>query len=145
MNSRATTFRNEQVQQAAGQVQTADNIETMGTASYVHTFSSNALADFRVMSRDNSIGFNSNPESTPIEVFQQNFFNEEYFKGTATITHGRNEWKFGFESDNTFLNENFRYHITDRTSLTTIPQSILLSRESGPISNNPYSCRTRSA
>jgi TonB-dependent Receptor Plug Domain len=106
---------NEQVQQSAGQVQTADNIETMGVASYVHTFSSNALADFRVMSRDNSIGFNSNPESTPIEVFQQNFFNEEYFKGTATITHGRNEWKFGFESDNTFLNENFRYHITDPT------------------------------
>ena len=50
-----------------------------------------------------------------IEVFQQNFFNEEYFKGTATITRGRNEWKFGFESDNTFLNENFRYHITDPT------------------------------
>ncbi|MGA9495816.1 MAG: TonB-dependent receptor [Terriglobales bacterium] len=104
---------NEQVQQAAGQIQTADNIETMGIASYVHTFSPQALADFRVMARDNSIGFNSNPESTPIEVFQQNFFNEEYFKGTATITHGRNEWKFGFESDNTFLNENFRYHITD--------------------------------
>ncbi|HKM85412.1 MAG TPA: carboxypeptidase regulatory-like domain-containing protein, partial [Terriglobales bacterium] len=77
---------NEQVQQAAGQIQTADNIETMGIASYQHTFSSNAIADFRVMARDNSIGFNSNPESTPIEVFQQNFFNEEYFKGSATIT-----------------------------------------------------------
>jgi len=106
---------NEQVQQAAGQRQTADNIETMGIASYVHTFSSDALADFRVMARNNALGFNSNSESTPIEVFQQNFFNEIYFKGTATITHGRNEWKFGFESDNTFLNENFRYHITDPT------------------------------
>jgi hypothetical protein len=104
---------NEQVQQAAGQRQTADNIETMGIASYVHTFSSNALADFRVMARNNAIGFNSNPESTPIEAFQQNSFNEAYFKGTATITRGRNEWKFGFESDSTFLNENFRYHITD--------------------------------
>ena len=106
---------NEQVQEANGQLQTANNIETMGIASYVHTFSPNALADFRVMARDNSIGFNSNSESTPIEVFQQNFFNEEYFKGSATITHGRNEWKFGFESDNTFLHENFRYHITDPT------------------------------
>jgi hypothetical protein len=104
---------NEQVQQAAGQRQTADNIETMGIASYVHTFSSDALADFRVMARNNAIGFNSNPESTPIEAFQQNSFNEAYFKGTATITRGRNEWKFGFESDSTFLNENFRYHITD--------------------------------
>ena len=106
---------NEQVQQANGQRQTADNLETMGIASYQHTFSSNALADFRTMVRSNDIGFNSNPDSTPIEVFQTNFFREAYFKGTATISHGRNEWKFGFESDNTFLNENFRYHITDPT------------------------------
>jgi hypothetical protein len=104
---------NELLQQAAGQRQTADNVETMGIASYQHTFSSDASADFRAMARDNANGFNSNPESTPIEVFQQNFFREAYFKGTATIVHGRNEWKFGFESDNTFLNENLRYHITD--------------------------------
>jgi len=104
---------NEQVQQAAGQRQTADNIETMGIASYQHTFSSNALADFRTMVRDNDIDFNSNPQSTPIEVFQHNFFREAYFRGTATLHRGRHEWKFGFESDNTFLNENFRYHITD--------------------------------
>jgi hypothetical protein len=106
---------NEQVQQAAGQRQTADNIETMGIASYTHSFSSNALADFRTMVRDNANDFNSNPNSDPIEVFQQNFFREAYFKGSATIDHGRHEVKFGFESDNTFLNENFRYHITDPT------------------------------
>ena len=106
---------NEQVQQANGQLQTADNIETMGIASYQHTFSSNAVADFRAMVRDNSTDFNSNADSTPIEVFQGNFFREAYFRGTATVTRGRNEWKLGFESDNTFLNENFRYHITDPT------------------------------
>ncbi len=106
---------NEQVQEANGQLQNADNIETMGIASYQHTFSSNAVADFRTMVRDNDIGFNSNPESTPIEVFQHNFFRDAYFRGTTTITRGRNEWKFGFESDNLFLNENFRYHITDPT------------------------------
>ena len=104
---------NEQVQETAGQRQTADNIETMGIASYQHTFSSNALADFRTMVRDNSIDFNSNPQSIPIELFQANFFRELYFRGTATINRGRHEWKIGFESDNTFLNENFRYHITD--------------------------------
>jgi hypothetical protein len=106
---------NEQVQEAAGQVQTADNIETMGIASYQHTFSSNAVADFRTMVRDNETGFHSNADSDPIEVFQQNFFREAYFKGTETINRGRNEWKFGLESDNLFLNENFRYHITDPT------------------------------
>ena len=106
---------NELVQQTNGQIQTADNLETMGIASYQHTFSSNGLADFRTMVRDNEIGFNSNAESDPIAVFQQNSFREAYFRGTTTITRGRNEWKFGFESDNLFLNENFRYHITDPT------------------------------
>ena len=106
---------NEQIQEASGQLQTADNIETMGIASYRHTFSSNAVADFRGMVRDNAIDYNSNANSNPIEVFQSNFFREGYFKGTETITHGRNEWKFGIESDNLFLNENFRYHITDPT------------------------------
>ncbi len=106
---------NELVQQAAGQLQQADNIETMGTMSYQHTFSSNAVADFRGMVRDNANDFNSNPQSTPIEVFQHNRFREGYFKGTATVHHGRNEWKFGAESDNTFLHENFSYIITDPT------------------------------
>jgi hypothetical protein len=104
---------NEQVQQAAGQRQTADNLETMGIASYQHTFSSQALADFRAMVRDNANNFNSNQYSTPIEVFQHNWFREAYFRGTVTLDRGRNEWKFGVESDNTFLNENFRYIITD--------------------------------
>ncbi len=106
---------NEQVQQAAGQRQTADNFETMGIATYQHTFSSDAVADFHAMVRDNSNDFSSNPESTPIEVFQHNWFREGYFKGTVTIDHGRNEWKAGFESDNMFLNENFNYIITDPT------------------------------
>jgi hypothetical protein len=29
------------------------------------------------------------------------------------VDHGRQEWKFGVESDNTFLNENLNYNITD--------------------------------
>ena len=106
---------NEQLQQAAGQRQTADNLETMGVAAYQRTFSPHAVADLRGMIRDNANGFNSNDNSTPIEVFQRNSFREGYFKATATVDHGRHEWKFGAESDNTFLNENFRYHITDPT------------------------------
>jgi hypothetical protein len=106
---------NEQVQQAVGQRQTADNVETMGIASYQHAFSSHAVADFRGMARDNANDFNSNANSTPIEVFQHNSFREGYFKATATADHGRHEWKVGVESDNTFLNENFNYSITDPT------------------------------
>ncbi len=106
---------NEMLQQLAGQRQTADNIETMGIATYQHTFSSHVVADFRVMVRDNANDFNSNAASTPIEVFQHNWFREGYVKGTLTAVHGRHEWKVGFESDNIFLNENFRYAITDPT------------------------------
>lgn len=106
---------NEQVQQVAGQLQTADNIETMGIVSYQHTFSSNMLADLRGMVRDNANDFYSNPNSTPIELLQHNRFREGYFKGSVTISHGRHEIKAGAESDNLFLHENFHYNITDPT------------------------------
>ncbi len=104
---------NEQVQETAGQLQNADNFETMGTIAYTHTFSSHVVADFRGMGRDSSNDFYSNPESTPIEVFQHNRFREIYFKGAVTVNRGRNEWKAGVESDNIFLHENFSYIITD--------------------------------
>ena len=84
---------NEQLQQAAGQLQTAANIETMGIVSYQHTFSSNMLADFRGMVRDNANDFYSNANSTPIEILQHNRFREGYFKGNITISHGRHEIK----------------------------------------------------
>jgi hypothetical protein len=95
----------------ACQRQTADNFETMGIIAYEHTFSSNVVADFRGMVRDNSNDFDSNANSTPILVFQKNWFREGYFKGSITINHGRHEIKAGVESDNIFLNENFRYII----------------------------------
>jgi TonB-dependent Receptor Plug Domain len=106
---------NEQEQQAASQLQTADNIETMGVVSYQHTFSSNMLADLRGMVRDNVNDFYSNANATPIEILQHNSFCEEYFKGSVTISHGRHEFKAGVESDNLIVHENFNYHITDPT------------------------------
>jgi hypothetical protein len=106
---------NELVQQAAGQLQTADNFETMGIVSYRHTFSSHAVANLRGMVRDNANDFNSNANSTPIEVFQHNRFREGYFKGDITINHGRHEIKAGVESDNIFLHENLSYIISDPT------------------------------
>ena len=42
-----------------------------------------------------------------------------------------NEWKFGFESDAIFLNENLRYHITDPTQFdpdTPIDFSFIANR-----------------
>jgi len=95
------------------QRQDANNFETMGIASYRHIFSSNVVGDFRGMVRNNANNFYSNALSTPIILFQHNWFDEGYFVGMVTIDHGRNEWKMGVESDNTFLHENFNYNITD--------------------------------
>jgi len=106
---------NEQVQQAAGQLQNADNFETMGTASYQHIFSPNVVGDLRGMMRDNSGDLFSNALSTPVIAFQHNDFREGYFKGTISIHRGRHEWKAGAESDVTFLHERFGDVITDFT------------------------------
>ncbi len=103
---------NELIQQAAGQRQNADNIETMGIASYQHVFSADAMAQLSGMVRDNSSDFYSNPESTPVYVGQHNSFRDGYFKGVFTLNRGRQEWKGGVESDNAFLHENTCYAIT---------------------------------
>jgi outer membrane cobalamin receptor len=104
---------NEQVQQAAGQLQNGDNFETIGTASYQHIFSPNVIADLRGMVRDTSNDLFSNPLSTPVIAFQHNYFREGYFKGAVSIHRGRHEIKAGIESDNTFLHERFKSAITD--------------------------------
>ena len=104
---------NEQIQQSAGQLQTAGNFETMGIVSYQHIFSPSAVGDLRAMIRDNSNNFDSNANSTPIAITQRNWFREAYFKGSLTFSRGHHEWKIGAESDNTFLNENLAYLITD--------------------------------
>ncbi|HEY6467088.1 MAG TPA: carboxypeptidase regulatory-like domain-containing protein, partial [Candidatus Acidoferrales bacterium] len=69
---------NENLQQAAGQLQTADNFEDMGIISYEHIFSSHAVADIHAMVRDNADDFYSNENSTPALLTQHNFFREGY-------------------------------------------------------------------
>ncbi|MGA9980505.1 MAG: TonB-dependent receptor [Candidatus Sulfotelmatobacter sp.] len=94
------------------QLQTADNFETIGFASYRHIFSPNVLLDVRAMGRDNSNDFYSNPSSWPIIIFQHNYFKEGYFGASISIHHGHQEWKAGIESDNMFLHENYSDTIT---------------------------------
>jgi hypothetical protein len=92
-----------------GQLQTGDNFESMGIATYQHSFSPDAMGWLRFMARGNSSDFNSNPESWPLIATQHNYFNDIYFNGSVAIHHGRNEWKVGVESDNIFLHENTAY------------------------------------
>lgn len=104
---------NEQVQENAGQLQDGSNFETMGTVAYQHIFPPDVVADLRGMVRSNSDSLTSNSSSTPIIALLRNDSREIYFKGTVSVHHGRQEWKAGVESDNTFLHENFSDFITN--------------------------------
>ncbi len=106
---------NEQIQQAAGQVQHRDTFETLGILSYQHIFSERLLADFRFMMRSDTDALDSNPQSTPIIAFQDRGFREEYLKGTVSYHRGRHEFKAGFEGDFANLREGFSDVITDPT------------------------------
>lgn len=107
---------NEQLQQAAGQVQHRDTFETLGIASYQHIFTEHLLADFRFMMRSDTDALGSNPESTPIVAFQDRGFGEEYLKGSVSYHRGHHEFKTGFEADFTHLREAFSDIITCQQS-----------------------------
>ncbi|MGB8536122.1 MAG: TonB-dependent receptor plug domain-containing protein [Acidobacteriaceae bacterium] len=94
-----------------GQLQTGGNFETMGSASYQHVFSSDAIGWLRFMARDNNNNFQSNPASWPLIATQHNDFKEVYFNGSGSVRHGRHEFKAGVESDAIFLHENTSYVI----------------------------------
>jgi outer membrane cobalamin receptor len=104
---------NEFLQQAAGQLQDRSSNETIGILSYQHVFSSNVLGDFRLMSRDDSSGLSSNPQSTPIIAGQQRSVREVYAKGNISIHHGIHEIKAGADMDYGSIHEQFNYAITD--------------------------------
>ncbi len=106
---------NELVQQQAGQVQNGDNFETLSTMSYQHVLSPDSLVTLAGMVRDKASDLYSYVNPTPIAAFQHNSFREGYFKADVSLHRGRQEFKAGLESDNTFLHEAFQYNITDPT------------------------------
>ncbi len=71
----------------------ATTLKRMGSISYQHIFSSDAIGTLRGMARDNSNDFYSNPESWPLIATHHNDFKEIYFNGSLSIHHGRQEFK----------------------------------------------------
>jgi hypothetical protein len=121
---------NEHIQQQAGQLQTGDNFETIGTANYQHIFSPNLLGNLVGMVRDNANDLYSNQQSVPIIATSHNDFREGYFKGTVSFHHANQEFKAGLETDNTFLHEDFSYLITDPTQFDDgTPQSLTFKQQ----------------
>jgi hypothetical protein len=119
---------NELVQQQAGQLQTGDNFETMGTVRYQHIISPDSLVTLAGMVRDNANDLFSNENSTPIIATQHNDFREGYFKAAYSLHYRNQEFKAGVEADTAFLHENFEYNITDPTQFD----------ESTPVSPAPF-------
>ncbi len=106
---------NEQLQQAAGQRQDRDTLETAGSAGYQHIFSPDVLANLVLMVRDDTTHLSSNPASTPILAAQDRGYRESYLKATISANRGRQEWKAGAEADFIDIHEQFSDLITDPT------------------------------
>ncbi len=104
---------NEIVQQQAGQRQDRDNFEAALQLRYQHIFSANVLGDFSAMARDITAGLWSNDLATPIIAAQDRGYREEYVKGVISVHAGRNEVKFGAESDYASIQESLSYLITN--------------------------------
>lgn len=104
---------NELLQNAAGQQQCRRATENLGTATYEHVVSENALADFRFMFRQASAALSSNQSSTPIIANQKRNTREAYGKATVSSQHGMQNLKAGVEIDYSPIEEQFSYRITN--------------------------------
>jgi hypothetical protein len=104
---------NENLQQQAGQVQTGDDLETIGSASYQRLLSPQAVLNTQGMLRDGQHHLYSNDDSTPIFATQYNYFRQVYFAASLSLDRGRHSWKGGVEADSSSLHENFQDVITD--------------------------------
>ena len=130
---------NELLQQQNGQEQSGDNFETMGTVRFQHVASADTLYTLAGMVRDNANDLSSNPASTPIIAFERNHFREGYFTGSVSAHRGRQELKAGVESDNTLLEENFNYTITDPTQFDPgTPPSLSFSAHRPDLEQSAY-------
>jgi len=103
---------NEQVQQAAGQRQERQNEETAGQIAYQHIFFSTWLGSLQARVRDLSANLQSNPESTPIEAFQERGFRDGYVGGSVDAVFPHHELKAGADAIYSAVHEAFSYLIT---------------------------------
>ncbi len=103
---------NELLQEENGQRQHRNNQEVSGQIAYDHTFSSRVLATVQGRVRDSDAGLDSNPLSTPMEVFQDRGFREGYWSGTVAAAFKHHEMKAGVDGLDSFIHEGFSYHIT---------------------------------
>jgi outer membrane cobalamin receptor len=114
---RQTAFQvpNENLQQAAGQLQNRNAPEDLGQVAWTHEFSPRLLLNIRAVVEDLSANLWSNESSTPIIVFQQRGFRRSYLNTNLSGHFGHHDIKVGADAIYAPVSEALQYQITDPT------------------------------
>ncbi len=104
---------NENLQEAAGQIQNRDAPEDIGQASWAHEFSAQMLLNVRAVVEDLSANLWSNPNSTPIIAFQQRGFRRGYVNTSLSVHKSKHDIQFGGDALYAPVTEALQYQITD--------------------------------
>ena len=110
-----TSFQvpNENLQQAAGQLQNRNAPQDLGQVSWSHAFSPSLLLNIHAVVEDLAANLWSNSLSTPVIAYQQRGFRRSYLNTSLAAHHGIHEFKFGGDALYTPVTEGLQYQITD--------------------------------
>ncbi len=111
---RQTSFEvpNENLQQAADQLQNRDAPEDLGQVAWAHVFSPELLLNVRAVVEDLSANLWSNSLSTPIIAFQQRGFRRSYLNTSFSLHKGRHDINLGGDAIYAPVTEALQYQIT---------------------------------
>jgi hypothetical protein len=104
---------NENLQQAAGQLQNRNAPEDLGQVAWTHEFSPQLLLNIRGVVEDLSANLWSNPQSAPIYVAQQRGFRRSYVNTNLSGHFGHHDIELGGDAIYAPVTEALQYQITD--------------------------------
>ncbi len=115
IHRRQTSFEvpNENLQQAAGQLQNRNAPEDLGQAAWTHQFRAQALLNVRAVVEDLSANLWSNPFSTPIIAQQQRGFRRSYLNANLSAHKGKHTFQAGGDAIYAPVTEALQYRITN--------------------------------
>jgi outer membrane cobalamin receptor len=104
---------NENLQEAAGQLQNRNAPEDIAQAAWSHVFSAQMLLNVRTVVEDLSANLWSNPKSTPIVAFQQRGFRRGYLNTSLSVHKSKHDIQFGGDALYAPVTEALQYQISD--------------------------------
>lgn len=115
VHRRQTQFEvpNENLQQAAGQLQNRNSLEDFGEVGWDHLISANLLFAVRASVEDLSANLWSNSFATPIIAAQQRGFRRSYLRAALSANKSHHDLKFGGDAYYAPVTEALQYQITD--------------------------------